>query len=237
MILHVLRRFLNRIVHFSLISCQKLLTTQWRIQDFPEGGGAPTPKVGLFCKLFAEIAWKWKNLDRRGVGKRPTLGFVNATTDFEMMWMNHKTCVMCLQANSFRHRWQISLSELLSVLAVVNRPCLMNYSLNSIHVVLSVTGLAREVLRSQPSDIYAFGAAYFDNLLRAKSGKLQYWNIIYYNLTISTLAERNFFFNKNDFWEDGTLHRNVLCHKCCIKQNEQEMKNWIENKVTSKLGT
>ena len=95
-----------------------------------------------------------------------------------------------------------------------------------------LAGLAREVLRSQPSDIYAFGAAYFDNLLRAKSGKIQYWNIIYYDITISAFAERTFFFsNKNDFWEDGTIHRNVLCHKCCIKQNVQEMKNWIENMV------
>ena len=38
---------------------------------------------------------------------------------------------------------------------------------NTVHLI----GLAREVLRSQPSDIYAFGAAYFDNLLKAKSGK------------------------------------------------------------------
>ena len=39
---------------------------------------------------------------------------------------------------------------------------------NIVHLI----GLAREVLRSQPSDIYAFGAAYFDNLLKAKSGEL-----------------------------------------------------------------
>lgn len=32
-------------------------------------------------------------------------------------------------------------------------------------------GLAREVLRSQPSDIYAFGAVYFENLLRMRDGK------------------------------------------------------------------
>ena len=37
--------------------------------------------------------------------------------------------------------------------------------------MLHFAGLAREVLRSQPSDIYAFGAAYFDNLLKAKSGE------------------------------------------------------------------
>ena len=32
---------------------------QWRIQDFPEEG-APSPKVGLFCKLFAENCMKMK---------------------------------------------------------------------------------------------------------------------------------------------------------------------------------
>ena len=82
----------------------------------------------------------------------------------------------------------------------------MNHSLDFNNVVLSVTGLAREVLRSQPSDIYAFGAAYFDNLLKAPSGKIQHWNIICYDITISNVAERKFFFNKNDFWEDGTIH-------------------------------
>ena len=33
-------------------------------------------------------------------------------------------------------------------------------------------GLAREVLRAQPSDIYAFGAVYFENMLKMKEGKL-----------------------------------------------------------------
>ena len=31
--------------------------------------------------------------------------------------------------------------------------------------------LAREVLRNQPSDIYAFGAVYFENLLKSREGK------------------------------------------------------------------
>ena len=33
--------------------------TQWRIQDFPEGG-VPTPKILLFCKNFVENCMKMK---------------------------------------------------------------------------------------------------------------------------------------------------------------------------------
>ena len=32
-------------------------------------------------------------------------------------------------------------------------------------------GLAREVLRAQPPDIYAFGAVYFENMLKAREGQ------------------------------------------------------------------
>ena len=32
-------------------------------------------------------------------------------------------------------------------------------------------GLAREVLRSQPSDIYAFGAVYFERMLRERESE------------------------------------------------------------------
>ena len=35
------------------------LLTQWRIQGFSRGG-APTPKLGLFCKFFAENCMKMK---------------------------------------------------------------------------------------------------------------------------------------------------------------------------------
>ena len=49
------------------------MATQWRIQEFPTGGGgeegSPTPNVGLFCKLFAENCMKMKNLDVRGDGR------------------------------------------------------------------------------------------------------------------------------------------------------------------------
>ena len=38
---------------------------QWRIQDFPEGG-APIPKLGLFCKFFAENCMEMKEFGPRG---------------------------------------------------------------------------------------------------------------------------------------------------------------------------
>ena len=40
-------------------------------------------------------------------------------------------------------------------------------------------GLAREVLRNQPADIYAFGAVYFEKLLKAREGKSQKFNNFY----------------------------------------------------------
>ena len=41
--------------------CYKSHIGQWRIQDFPEEG-APTHKVGLFCKPFAENCMKNKKI-------------------------------------------------------------------------------------------------------------------------------------------------------------------------------
>lgn len=32
-------------------------------------------------------------------------------------------------------------------------------------------GLAREILRSQPTDLFDFGAVYFENLLKVREGK------------------------------------------------------------------
>ena len=42
---------------------------QWQIQDFPEGG-APIPKLGLFCQFFAENCMKMKEF---GPGGRASL--------------------------------------------------------------------------------------------------------------------------------------------------------------------
>ena len=45
---------------FGAKYCFISVCQQWRIQDFPGGRGAPTPKVGLFWKLFAENYMKMK---------------------------------------------------------------------------------------------------------------------------------------------------------------------------------
>jgi len=35
-------------------------------------------------------------------------------------------------------------------------------------------GMAKEILRMQPPDIYDFSAVYFENLLKKREGKVQY---------------------------------------------------------------
>ena len=42
-------------------------------------------------------------------------------------------------------------------------------------------GLAREVLRSQPEELYEFGAQYFENLIKQREGER--WNL-YTNINI-----------------------------------------------------
>ena len=50
------------------------IDTQWRIQDFPDGG-APTSQVGTptyyFAQFLPKTAWKWKNLDPEEGGSCP----------------------------------------------------------------------------------------------------------------------------------------------------------------------
>ena len=43
-------------------------------------------------------------------------------------------------------------------------------------------GLAREVLRSQPENVFEFGASYFDNLLRTRTGKCYVCDVVLYPL-------------------------------------------------------
>ena len=38
-------------------------------------------------------------------------------------------------------------------------------------------GMAREILHAQPTDIYAFSAMYFENLLKAREGKQSMENV------------------------------------------------------------
>ena len=48
----------------------RLILSQWRIQDFPQGG-RQLPKMLLFFNFLPKTAWKWKNLDPQWGGARP----------------------------------------------------------------------------------------------------------------------------------------------------------------------
>ena len=55
--------------------------TQWRIQDFPQGG-APTPKIAIIFHIFAENCMKMKEFGPPGGGARvpgAPLGSANGT--------------------------------------------------------------------------------------------------------------------------------------------------------------
>ena len=41
---------------------------QWRIQDFPRGGGAPTPKIAIIFQIFAKNCMKMKEFGPGGGG-------------------------------------------------------------------------------------------------------------------------------------------------------------------------
>ena len=47
------------------------ISFQWRIQDFPQGGGAPTPKIAIIFHIFAENCMKMKEFGPPGGGARP----------------------------------------------------------------------------------------------------------------------------------------------------------------------
>ena len=44
---------------------------QWRIQDFPQGGGAPTPKIAIIFHIFAENCMKMKEFGPPGGARVP----------------------------------------------------------------------------------------------------------------------------------------------------------------------
>ena len=56
---------------FCLIWFAQCEQLQWRIQDFPRGGGRQLPKLLLFFTFLPKTAWKWKNLDPQWGGARP----------------------------------------------------------------------------------------------------------------------------------------------------------------------
>ena len=47
--------------------------SQWRIQDFPQGG-APAPKIDIIFQIFAENCMKMKEFGSRGGGGRRVPG-------------------------------------------------------------------------------------------------------------------------------------------------------------------
>ena len=46
--------------------CGSTYPTQWRIQDFPEGGGVNPPGGAWTRQIFPKTAWNRKNLDAQG---------------------------------------------------------------------------------------------------------------------------------------------------------------------------
>ena len=57
---------------------------QWRIQNFPEGD-APTPKILLFCKYFAENCMKMKEFGPPGTGA-PGTPMMSHVDDWTAEW-------------------------------------------------------------------------------------------------------------------------------------------------------
>ena len=47
-----------------------IITSQWRIQDFPQGG-APTPKIAIIFQNFAENCMKMKEFGPPGGARVP----------------------------------------------------------------------------------------------------------------------------------------------------------------------
>ena len=45
-----------------------IMLNEWRIQDFPQGGGAPTPKIAIIVQSFAQNGMKMKEFGPPGAG-------------------------------------------------------------------------------------------------------------------------------------------------------------------------
>lgn len=65
-------------------------------------------------------------------------------------------------------------------------------------------GLAREVLRSQPNDIYAFGAVYFEQLLKLRDGKYNIKMMLFcYVLFLCCLLMKTFRLNHQSNYKNN----------------------------------
>ena len=60
---------LNSFVKLSFLLFDSF--NQWRIQDFPQGGGAPTPKIAIIFHIFAENCMKMKEFGPPGGARVP----------------------------------------------------------------------------------------------------------------------------------------------------------------------
>ena len=58
------------ILFLSTICTEYFVPEQWRIQDFPQGGG-PTPKSAIIFQFFAKNCMKMKEFGPPGGGTRP----------------------------------------------------------------------------------------------------------------------------------------------------------------------
>ena len=70
----------------------------------------------------------------------------------------------------------------------------------------SLEGLAREVLRSQPKNIYEFAAEHFEELLRKRNkGNKSCWSLPCSNLQLCFLEEQGFPVDKDISYVNGRL--------------------------------
>ena len=65
---------------------------QWRIQDFPQGGGAPTPKNAIIFQFFAENCMKMKEFEPPG-GARPWRPPLDPPMVYRLLDFIHKFCL------------------------------------------------------------------------------------------------------------------------------------------------
>ena len=59
-------RLMNQVMKHVKYDELGSLARQWRIQDFPEGGGVNPPGGAWTRQIFPKTAWNRKNLDAQG---------------------------------------------------------------------------------------------------------------------------------------------------------------------------
>ena len=97
---HICSSNWNRNIYYYLILKSYLVVNkvtktfwwQWRIQDFPRGGGgAPTPKSAIIFQFFAENCMKMKEFGPPGgASLAPPLRSANGWCSCNMLWLTWK---------------------------------------------------------------------------------------------------------------------------------------------------